>query len=232
VPVAEYVEWWDAVQENVRGVLAEDGSFFVNIKPHCEDGQRSLYVFDLVKAMSQRWKWLFVDELCWRNTKNGVPGTWPNRLKNAFEPVYHFGATASIKFTPHQAGAVTGGAFDYHPLNQKSTTDTPFTGGYKHLGYHEGVSLPSNVIECPAEGAGIHQAPFPVKLPTFFIRAYSDPGDIWLDPFCGSGTTILAAHNEGRIGYGIEQLEKYCSVILERYADHTDHQPQLLSNGG
>src|SRR3972149_5421213 len=60
VPTAKYVEWWEAVQSNVRANLAEDGSFFVNIKPHCEGGQRVLYVFDLVLAMVRQWGWQFV----------------------------------------------------------------------------------------------------------------------------------------------------------------------------
>ena len=64
VPTAEYVAWWEAVQANVKANLAGDGSFFVNIKPHCEDGERALYVFDLVLAMKRQWGWQFVDELC------------------------------------------------------------------------------------------------------------------------------------------------------------------------
>ena len=232
VPADEYVDWWEAVQANVKANLADDGSFFVNIKPHCEDGERVLYVFDLVLAMRRRWGWRFVDELCWNNTKAGVPGTWPNRLKNAFEPVYHFSANGRIAFFPKQAGEVTDGAFDYHPLNQKSTTDTPFTGAHKHLGYHKGVSLPSNVIDAPAEGAGIHQAPFPVELPAFAVRAYSDAGDVWVDPFLGSGTTIVAAHQNGRRGLGIEALPKYVAVTLQRWADMTGGTPVRESAEG
>ena len=211
--------------------LTEDGSFFVNIKPHCKDGQRVLYVFDLVLAMVRRWGWRFVDELCWRNSKNGVPGTWPNRLKNAFEPTFQFSLSKGIKFIPKQAGVITDGAFNYSPMNQKSTTNTPFTGGYKHLGYHEGTVLPSNVIECPAEGEGIHQAPFPLPLPTFFIKAYSDPLDIWLDPFAGSGTVGIAAEREGRLSRLVEKLPKYCAVILERLANEGLMAEKIMGNG-
>lgn len=59
---------------------------------------------------------------------------------------------------------------------------------------------------------------------------YSDPGDSWLDPFLGSGTTVCAAHNEGRQGLGIEQLEKYVSVTLERLAGLTNQQPELINS--
>ncbi|MFY9280746.1 MAG: site-specific DNA-methyltransferase, partial [Bacteroidia bacterium] len=56
----------------------------------------------------------------------------------------------------------------------------------------------------------------PVALPEFFIKAFSDAGDVILDPFCGSGTTLVAAHRLGRRGFGVELSPAYCSVILER----------------
>jgi DNA modification methylase len=227
-PTDEYVDWWEGVQAAVRSVLAEDGSFFVNIKPHCEDGERVLYVFDLVLAMRRRWGWKYVDELCWRNTKNGVPGTWPNRLKNAFEPVYHFSTSEQICFLPKQAGEDSEGVFSYHPLNQDSTTGTPFTGAYKHLGYKHGVALPSNVLEIPAEGGGLHSAPFPVALPSFFIKAYSATGDIWIEPFSGSGTTLIACEQLSRKCRAVEISPAYVAVALQRWADMTGQTPELL----
>jgi len=75
-----------------------------------------------------------------------------------------------------------------------------------------------------------HGATFPVALPDFFIRAYSDAGDVWVDPFCGSGTTIIAAHNNKRVGMGIEMLPKYCAVILQRWADMTGQTPALVGD--
>jgi hypothetical protein len=87
VPPDEYVGWFRDVAAMVETVLAADGSYFLNIKEHAQDGQRSLYVKDLTLAHVRRWGWLLVDEFCWRKTDNGVPGGWPNRFKNAWEPV-------------------------------------------------------------------------------------------------------------------------------------------------
>jgi len=217
VPTAEYVEWWEAVQANVRANLASDGSFFVNIKPHCEDGERVLYVFDLVLAMVRRWGWRFVDELCWRDTKDGVPGGWSNRFKNAFEPIYHFSTRGDIKFREENVRHKSDSVFDYSINNTKN----PGSGllGKAAKGRRTGMARASNVIEAASDSSCLgHVAPFPVALPTFFVKAYSDAGDVWLDPFLGSGTTIVAAHNEGRRGLGIERLEKYVAVTLERLA--------------
>src|SRR5438105_929092 len=47
IPPDEYGGWFEDVQGSVRAVLAEDGSWFVNIKEHTAEGQRDLYVKDL-----------------------------------------------------------------------------------------------------------------------------------------------------------------------------------------
>jgi len=70
----KYIEWYKAVAENIATVLAPDGSYFLNIKEHAQDGQRHLYVKKLVIAHVEQWGWRFVDEFCWRNTANGDPG--------------------------------------------------------------------------------------------------------------------------------------------------------------
>jgi DNA modification methylase len=238
VPADEYVEWWEAVQANARVVLAEDGSFFVNIKPHCKDGQRVLYVFDLVLAMVRRWGWRFVDELCWRQTNNGVPGKYGARLKNAFEPVFWFTngkptlRKNNIKQPLKDNSMKRLKTLSDRDMNGRSVSDTG-SGFGRNMANFIGVdsSLPSNVLEISAQNVAgqLHEAPFPLKLPTFFIRAYSDPRDIWLDPFAGSGTVGVAAENEGRIGLMIEKLPKYCAVILERFQTHTQITPELIN---
>lgn len=64
---------------------------------------------------------------------------------------------------------------------------------------------------------GGHPAEFPVELPARFIKMHSRPGDIILEPFCGSGTTIIAAEQLGRTCYGVELDPHYCDVIIARW---------------
>jgi len=225
VPVDEYVDWWEVVQANTRANLAGDGSFFVNIKPHCEDGQRVLYVFDLVLAMKRRWDWRFVDELCWK--KNGVPGNFVERFRNDFEPIYHFAPSQDTIKINIENVYTTGPReveFIYDNLVNRQGT-----GVYTTRTMSLDGTRPSNVLQIAVDTSGQkHAAAFPVALPDFFIRAYSDTSDVWLDPFLGSGTTIIAAHNNERRGLGIEKLEKYCSVILERLSQ-MGLEPQRVS---
>lgn len=70
-----------------------------------------------------------------------------------------------------------------------------------------------------------HSAAFPVGLPQFFVKAYSEPGDVIYDPFLGSGSTVLAAHNEARVGIGIEISPAYCDVAVARIQRHTGFTP-------
>lgn len=231
VPTAEYVAWWEAVQENVRGNLAGDGSFFVNIKPHCEDRGRSLYVVDIVTSMARQWNWLFMDEFCW--LRPGVPKQVVRHFKNGFEPVYQFTQAIEFKFNPDDVRhysdnvPIPGGP----GVGETNWAGLQGKGGLlgKTKGVDTGLAYPSNVIKANSSDAHGHEAAFPLALPTFFLKAYSDPGDSWLDPFLGSGTTICAAHNEGRVGYGIERLEKYVSVCLERLQQLTSRDPIRVS---
>lgn len=61
-----------------------------------------------------------------------------------------------------------------------------------------------------------HPAPFPVELPHRCIQLFSYKGDVVLDPFTGSGTTCLAAHQDSRVYIGYEKNEAYCQLAEER----------------
>jgi len=256
VPPDEYCEWFRDVAANVAAILADDGSYLLNIKEHADDGERSLYVKDLVIAHRRQWGWRFVDEFCWRKTDNGVPGGWGNRFKNAWEPVFHFCRQQQIKFRPKAVGHESEDCFDYNPNNPKSTSGSGLLGtgprgaaadGGKNQsawqrsrsslsddsdGRHAGVARPSNVIEVRTEsGQGSHSAPFPRPLVEFFLLAFSDTGDVVFDPFMGSGTTMAAAALLERAGYGCEISPAYCDVILRRIMNLTGETAMLAGTG-
>ncbi len=239
IPPNEYVEWFRAVAAGVESVLVPDGSYFLNIKEHADEGERDLYVMDLVIAHRRKWGWRFVDQFCWRKTDNGVPGGWQNRFKNAWEPVFHFCRQPTIKFRAAAVSHASDDCFDYSPDNPKSTSGSGLLGtgargaaadGARNNrtrrssrnnldsdGRHTGLARPSNVIEVKSESSqGSHSAPFPRALVEFFVKAFSDARDVVFDPFMGSGTTMAAAHVLDRTGYGCEISPGYCDVIVRR----------------
>jgi DNA modification methylase len=244
VPPDEYCDWFRDVAANIQTILAPDGSYFLNIKAHADEGERNLYVMDLVLAHRRMWGWRFVDEFCWRKTDNGVPGGWGNRFKNAWEPVYHFCRQSEIKFRPKAVGHVSEDCFDYSPDNPKSTSGSGLlgtgargsaakkSGAADDDGRFRGVARPSNVIEARTESnQGSHSAPFPRGLAEFFVKAFTDNGDVVFDPFLGSGTTMAAAEILGRIGLGCEISPSYCDVILRRISNLSGEIPVLLGTG-
>jgi DNA modification methylase len=217
-----YVEWFDAVQANVSAHLSADGSWFVNIKEHCDDGQRSLYVKDLTIAHVRTWDWMFVDELAW--LRNTMPGGFTTRFRNGWEPVFHFSKHKTIRFR-HQNVSEKSDLI-------KGKLKESKTGSGFHAGTviaKSGLARPDNVITVHQSAQGIpHPAQYPVGLPVFFVKAYTDHDCIVFDPFMGSGTTLIAAAQEGRRGYGCEISPGYCDVIRRRWttwAKQHDQEP-------
>jgi len=74
-----------------------------------------------------------------------------------------------------------------------------------------------------------HPAMFPVHLPEEYIRACSDPYDFIYEPFCGSGTSIIAAEKTDRKCLALEIDPAYCDVIIQRWENFTGKKAQLLS---
>ena len=223
IPPDEYVDWFDAVQANVREHLAEDGSWFVNIKEAADDGQKQTYVKRLVIRHVDGWGWKWIEEFCWPRPALPLNPNMSRRFKNGWESVFHFAASRSYKFKPDGVRHETDGAFVY--ADQKAAGK--MVGGKAQgvgggimdpANKHRGLAFPSNVL-ANMGGAKVvgHSAAFPIGLPTFFIQAFSDPGDTVLDPFMGSGTTLIASAKHGRRAFGVEISPAYCDVIRRRW---------------
>lgn len=65
-----------------------------------------------------------------------------------------------------------------------------------------------------------HPAPFPLELPKRCIKLFSYVGDTVLDPFAGSGTTLLAAIQHRRRAIGVEIDPQYCTLARQRIEEY------------
>ena len=90
-----------------------------------------------------------------------------------------------------------------------------------------------NVIETESnaknEFADVHKAGFPVSFPMWIIEKM-DFSETVLDPFMGTGTTLIASERLNRKCYGMELDPKYCDVIVKRWEDFTGKKAELCSN--
>ena len=217
-----YVEWFLPRTEAFQTVLASDGSFVLNVKEKATNGERHTYIIELIVAMrKQGWRW--VDEYIWHK-KNCYPGKWPNRFRDAWERLLHF--TLDKKFKMRQESVmVPMGNWRQARLRNLSDTDrtrdlSRHDNGFgKNVSNWEGrkMAYPTNVLhmatECNFTG---HPAAFPTQLPEWFIRLFTDEGDTVLDPFAGSGSTLIAARQLGRRSIGIDTNPEYCQIMRER----------------
>lgn len=89
------------------------------------------------------------------------------------------------------------------------------------------------ILHCIAQKARDeidHPARFPVELPETYILACSDPNQIIYEPFCGSGTTLIACEKTKRECYGMEIDPHYCDIIIERWEKFTGQKALLAQS--
>jgi DNA modification methylase len=233
IPPEQYVEWFMLISANVKANLEKDGSWFINIKPASENFDTSLYVFDLVLAHVREWGWHFATEFCWE--RSGIPQQVVRRFKNQFEPIYQF-TLGEWKIRPdnvkHESmsvpQAIGKGAGDTNAAKRQGVVSA-VEGNL----IQEGMAYPGNRLPTFSgshEATG-HSAAFPVGLPEWFIKAYTDQNDSIYDPFMGSGSTLLAAHKQNRIAYGMEISPRYCDLICARFQQATGITPIAEATG-
>lgn len=114
------------------------------------------------------------------------------------------------------------------PVNNKRKTSTTRKADGSMVvvkkGKQEHLKAMESVLYCPSELGAIRKkypATFPIELPTEYILAITDYNDIVVDPFGGSGTTMIACEKIGRKCYMMEYDTKYCSVIIKRWEELT-----------
>lgn len=84
------------------------------------------------------------------------------------------------------------------------------------LTWDEFPTFTRNVWEMPSAPRNGHPAPFPRHLPYRCIKLSTWPGDVVLDPFCGSGTTVRVAKDLGRVGIGFDLSPAYVQMANDR----------------
>tara|TARA_R100001015_G_C4610052_1_gene165378 strand:- start:87 stop:944 length:858 start_codon:yes stop_codon:yes gene_type:complete len=90
--------------------------------------------------------------------------------------------------------------------------------------------LKKNIWSIPRSQEANHPAPFPEKMVTNIVMSCSKPRDLVFDPYIGSGTTMVVAHQLNRKCYGIEIDPKYCQLIIHKMKK-LDPSLQIKING-
>lgn len=229
----EYVDWFLPRSDQFLRVLKPTGTFILNIKERVVNGERHTYVIDLIPGMRAQG-WLWTEEFIWHK-KNSFPGKWPNRFRDSWERLLQF--NKQRKFSMYQeAVMVPVGDWAKDRLVNLSETDRIRDESRVRSGFGKNVSnwvgrdkvYPTNVLHLATECSNRnHSAAFPESLPTWFIELFTQPEDLVLGPFNGSGTTAVAAKRLGRNYVGIDINERYCRMAEERLGQN---QARLLES--
>ncbi|CAD5978413.1 Modification methylase PvuII [Planktothrix tepida] len=216
----EYVNWFLPISAEIKRVLKFNGTFILNIKEKVVNGERHNYVIKLILEL-QKQGWLWTEEYIWHK-KNSYPGKWPNRFRDAWERCLQFNQQKKFKMYQEQV-MVPMGDWAKNRLKNLSEVDQIRDNSKVESGFGKNVSnwvgrtmvYPANVLHLATEcGNKNHSAAFPKSLPSWFIKLFTEPNDLVLDPFVGSGTTCIAAKELGRNYLGIEIKEDYCNLAL------------------
>lgn len=219
----DYAEWFVPISEQLLRILKPTGTFILNIKEKAIKGERSTYVIELILEMRKQG-WLWTEEFIWHK-KNCHPGKWPNRFRDAWERLLQF--NKNRKFTMYQEEvmvSVSDRRATTHLENLSETDrihdDFGAEGGFvKNVSSRLGgnKTYPTNVlhlaIECDNQN---HGGAFPESLPEWFIKLFTKEQDRVLDPFMGSGTTLIVANRMKRNSIGIDIVPEYCDRLREK----------------
>lgn len=210
----EYREMLKAVFAEVYKKLVTGGRVCINIanlgrKPYI--ALHSYIIEDMLDI-----GYLMRGEIIWNKASSASPstawGTWLSAANPVLRDIHEYILVFSKE------------AFNRKRLPNKVST----------INKDEFLEFTKSVWTFPAESARKigHPAPFPIELPRRLIQLYSFENEVVLDPFCGSGTTCIAALEKGRhyIGYDISQ--EYVDLAEKRIQHYRHSQlviPMLIS---
>ncbi|OAQ42700.1 DNA methylase [Pedobacter psychrophilus] len=215
----KYVEWFLPISEQLFRVLKPTGTFILNIKEKVVDGERSIYVMELIIAMRKQG-WLWTEEFIWHK-KNSFPGKWPNRFRDSWERLLQFNKSKNFNMYQDEV-KVPIGDWAKGRLKNLSETDKIRDNAKNGSGFGKNVSnwlgketvFPTNVLHLATEcNNKNHSAAFPEELPEWFIKLFTKQEDTVLDPFVGSGTTLFVSKRMRRHSIGIDITPEYYEMI-------------------
>jgi DNA modification methylase len=157
----------------------------------------------------------------------GLPGDWQGRFAPSHEFVFHFNRKAEKPDKTQAKQEASIGIKNGKGMRRKDgTVQESLSSPDACLA---ATKIPDSVIRInrnsnmDAFARANHPATFPVAFPVFFQNAW--PGCTY-EPFCGSGTTLIAAEQLGRKCYGMEISPAYCDVIVKRWETLTGKKAQ------
>ena len=215
VPEEDYPQFTLNWMTALAPKMTPDGSVFLVIRPHLHDGVLSDYVLRTRLALREAG-WHECEELIWLKPDAPPLGSL-KRPRRTWESILWFSRISQpycdLKACGKESDRVGfKGSFRFGVGGER-----PIHNG-QSAGCTNGVArIPDVFVAHIGNNEPVaHPAVFPLALADQLVRSFSQTGDLVLDPFCGSGQTLLAAKGCGRRYLGIEREAKYVKIALGR----------------
>jgi site-specific DNA-methyltransferase (cytosine-N4-specific) len=247
-----YLDWLAGFAVLVRRKLRDDGSFVLDLGGAYQRGvpTRSLYNFRIPIRFCDDLGFFLAEDFYWFNpAKLPSPIEWVNkrkiRAKDAVNTVWWFSKTEWPKadvtkvlapYSERMKKLLKDPESFYTPKIRPSGHDIG-----KSFSTDNGGSIPSNLLQysntdsnggylrgCKTVGTKGHPARFPAKLPEFFIKYLTEPGDVVVDIFAGSNTTGRAAESLARRWIAFDLSREYLAASAFRFMDDAS-APELTT---
>lgn len=239
----DYVEWLARFGALVFQKLKPDGSFVIDIGGAYVRGapERALYPFRVLLKFCDDLGFKLAQDFYWHNpAKLPSPIEWVNkrklRAKDSVNTVWWFSKSQWPKadiskvlapYSDRMKKLIEDPAAFYKPAKRPSGHDVAAS-----FGKDNGGAIPPNLLQipntesngrylsgCKMVGTQPHPARFPAKLPEFFIRLLTQPGDLVVDIFAGSNTTGAVAEVERRQWLAFDLSLDYLASSVLRFLE-------------
>ncbi len=193
----EYLSMLNCVWQEVYRVLVPGGRVCINVANLGRKPYLPMHSYILQQMLELGF--LMRGEIIWDKASSASPSTAWGSWLSASNPVLR-------------------DVHEYILVFSKGTFKRPQGDRINTIEKEDFLTWTKSVWQFPAVQASKigHPAPFPIELPHRCIQLYTYQNDIVLDPFAGSGTTCLAAKQDGRQFVGYEINPEYCQLAEDR----------------
>lgn len=238
-----YVDWLTEFVKLARDALKPTGSLVIDIGGAYQKGRpvRSLHQFRALIAFVDDLDLRLAEEFYWHNTsKLPSPIEWVNkrkfRVKDSVNTVWWLSKgdfpkanieNVLVPYSESMKRLLKNPSKYYQPKLRASEHDIGTA-----FGRDNGGAIPSNLLSIPNSqsndsylrtvrelGLKGHPARFPLKLPEFFIKMLTEPGDLVVDFFSGSNSTGRVAESHNRKWLSFEKEREYCALSVVRFLE-------------
>jgi DNA modification methylase len=215
---AEYLELLHDVFAECARVLEPGGRIAVNVANLGRRPYRNLAA-DVTAILQDRLGLLLRGEIVWQKGEGASGSCAWGSYRSATNPV--------LRDLTERIVVASKGRFDRAlTVKQRAARGLPHQST---IGADDFMALTLDVWNIPAESATRvgHPAPFPVELPAQLIRLFTFADDLVIDPFMGSGSTLVAAAQLGRRYAGYDLDPAYVEIASQRVAEVLESAPTL-----